>query len=81
LPGRMRLDNAHFLYDAEGDFEKTCEPFTYAFATREQAEQARAELGGEVLDYDEVRERITELTDEYEPERQLHYSPKKGRPR
>lgn len=79
LPGRLRLEKARFLYDAEGDYEKTAEPFTYAFATEEQAEEAREELGGELLDYDEMLERITELTDEYEPDRQLHYSPKKRR--
>lgn len=81
LPGRLRLENAHFLYEAEGDPEKTCKPFTYAFATRDQAVEAQAELGGELLDFDEARERITELTDDYEPERQLHYSPKNRRPR
>jgi hypothetical protein len=79
LPNRLNLEKAVYLYDADGDYEKSEEPHVYAFATKKQAEEAEDELGGEVLTFDEAIKRIKKLTDEYEQDLQLHYSPLKKR--
>jgi len=73
---QMPLDafNAWYLYDCEvGDEEKSNCPYVYAFATEAIAEEYQEELGGEVLDWEDVVECVTELTDEWEPEPVGHH--------
>lgn len=68
-PLPLRTSRAYFVYESDtGDEEKTAEPYTYAFATEDEATEFADANGGEVLEWDDVVERVTELTDEWEPE-------------
>ncbi|GEM_PF-2516134 len=65
----LRAKHAVYLYDAEsGDVEKTQLPFIYAFASEDDAEGYQDELGGELLEWEQVLEQVLELTDEWEPD-------------
>lgn len=64
----LKADQAWYLYDCDtGDDQKTMKPYTYAFASEELAKQYQDELGGEVLNWDDVVEKIKALTDDWEP--------------
>lgn len=80
-PLQLNLKKAVYLYDADGDDEKDAEPHVYAFANKDQAKEAQKDLGGEIVDFDEAMKRIKPLTDEYEPDLELYYSPLKIRGR
>lgn len=61
-------DQASYLYGCNsGDDEKTNTPYAYAFSSEKTATKFQEELGGELLDWDELVEAVTELTDEWEP--------------
>jgi len=68
-PLPIKAQRAWFLYDAEvGDETLSHEPYIYAFTTEATAQEFAEELGGEVLNWDAVQERVKALTDEWEPE-------------
>ena len=65
----MRADRAWYVFDAEvGDDEKHQAPYTYAFRTEDTAIEYSEVLKGTVMDWETVRERTLELTEEYEPD-------------
>ena len=65
----LRAKQAVYLYDAEsGNVEKTQLPFIYAFSSEDTATEYQDELGGELLEWEQVLEQVLELTDEWEPE-------------
>ncbi|MBN2081757.1 nitrous oxide reductase accessory protein NosL [bacterium] len=73
---QMPLDalKAWYVYDCEtGDEEKSNCPYVYAFASEATAREYQDDLGGEVLDWEDTLARITELTDEWEPEPVGHH--------
>jgi len=79
MPNQLNLAKATYLYDAEGDYEKSEEPHVYAFATEKQAEEAKEDLGGEVVSFEEAMKRIKKLTDDYEEDLELPYTPLRRR--
>jgi hypothetical protein len=65
----LRNTQAQYLYDADsGSVEKTHLPFIYAFSSEDTAADYQDELGGELLEWDEVLEQVLELTEEWEPD-------------
>lgn len=65
----LRAKRAVYLYDAEsGNVEKTQPPFVYAFASDSDAEDYQDELGGELLEWEDVLEQLLDLTEEWEPD-------------
>lgn len=67
LPQRANL--MYYVFDcSEGDDEKTCPPYTYAFATEAEAAEFVAEHDGELLSWEDVVAQTIELTAEWEPE-------------
>lgn len=50
-PEWIDIKTAYYLYDTEKTVAGSMPPYVAAFATRELAEGARAELGGEVVDF------------------------------
>lgn len=63
----VNAQRAYYLYEVEGDDQKTHEPYAVAFANEKEAKTAQEDLGGEIMHFDELAELIKELTDEYEP--------------
>lgn len=64
---------ATYLYDTEGDEQEMHEPFTLAFSSKEDAKAYQEELGGEVMDWEAVREIFVELAADWEPPQHRHY--------
>jgi len=65
----LKADQAWFLFNCDsGDDQKINEPYTYAFASEDLAREYQDELGGELLSWDELVDKVRELTDEWEPE-------------
>ncbi len=65
---QLNAEQAVFLFSADGDAERSHEPYFFAFANAEHAKAAQADLSGEILKWDEVMQRCTELAAEWEPE-------------
>lgn len=65
----VNAQRAYYLFEVEGDDQKTQEPYAVAFASEKEAATAQEELGGEIMRFDELAELVKELTDEYEPEK------------
>jgi len=64
----LTADQAWYLYDCDtGDEENTNQPYTYAFTSEDNAREYQQDLGGELLKWDDVVDKLTELTDEWEP--------------
>lgn len=65
---QLNAAKAHYLFDADGDEANNPPPHVYAFLTKEQAEEHQDELGGELMGWEEVHAKLTELASEFEPE-------------
>jgi hypothetical protein len=63
----LKASNAWFLFDAKGDPVVCQEPCIYAFKSRAAADAARKDIGGQLLDWDEVSAKADELAEEWEP--------------
>jgi len=73
-------DKAVFLYGVEGDEKQSREPYVAAFGTRSEAEDAKKDLGGEILGWDEVFKRCKKLAADWEPEHEDPYQPLRQHP-
>jgi len=66
-------DKAVFLYGVRGDEKQAREPYVAGFATHSEAEDAKKQMGGEILSWDEVFKRCKKLAADWEPKQDEHY--------
>jgi nitrous oxide reductase accessory protein NosL len=69
---QLNVVQAHFVFDAEGDESLSQAPFTYAFRNKDDARELADKRGGEVIGWDELTVRCTELAEEWEREKPQH---------
>ena len=67
---QLNVIQATYLFEAKGDPELSHEPYIYAFANKDAAKAAQKELGGELLEWEAVRQRCIKLAANWEPERE-----------
>ncbi|MCH7471828.1 nitrous oxide reductase accessory protein NosL [bacterium] len=74
-PWMLRVEKAKFLFDAEGDEQKSQPPFVIAFPNDSGAEAAAEEQGGELMEWDEVFEECKKLVKEYDSSEEDDHTP------
>lgn len=60
-PLMQSVKRATFLYGTSGDEQKTREPYVLAFTSESDAEKAKEDLGGDLMNWEEVREVVVQL--------------------
>lgn len=66
-PRMLDTAKAWFLYEAEGDPLVCQQPCIYAFKTKDAAQTAQRELGGELLQWEAVAKRAKEYAADWDP--------------
>ena len=78
-PKMLLAPEAWFLFDAKGDEAVCQQPYIYAFKTKDAATKAQQDLGGKLLQWDDVRPRVKQLAADWSPTGK-HHIELQGRP-